>query len=184
MRGAGRGCSLLVTHQGYRPRTEILCWFQINLSLMENIYQSIYFNLTLWWPIQQPERTPNCTSIGEQTGVVPTVEPLILTAFLDNSGLWRCIFSLIQVSTLLACEAVQVLFVGGCGGPKVLCFWLRPCSLCNLTLWSDFQICLIQLKMIKNIFSPFLQKQGLLYWNYVHFSAFSIFLWNRVFPGY
>ena len=120
-------------HHGFRPQIAILCWSQINSSLLEKYWQFIYFRSTFWWPLQGPENIPDVSKQVQH----PQLSPLLLTSFLDNPGVWRYIFLLVLSSCLLfiwrSLDFIWYLFKG-------IIFLVRALSYMRVLLW-DF--CLI-----------------------------------------
>ena len=85
---------LHVAHHGCRPQTAMFCLFQINLYF-SNKYLAVYlFYGNILVAHMGTRKDPQRFWTGEQTGAVPTIEPIMLTPFLANPGVRRYIFLL------------------------------------------------------------------------------------------
>ena len=102
-------------------RIAILCWSQVNLSLLKKSVQTC-----------------------EQQVAETTLQPIIVTAFLMETEVWSS-FSWIQSHVFSAFKALQVLFSIYF---RVLSFWLIFCSVCKYSfctsVWFGDQTILTQ----------------------------------------
>lgn len=156
----------------YRPWIVILCWPQVNLSLLGK-HLTVCFRSTFWWRPRGPEKTPECPMASEQTGAVLTTEPTCSLLFLSTLVLEDTSFSWIWAHILFAFEALQASFKVCLW---VLSFWVRPGSapgyyVLGISFWFWDQT--VSTKTGWEATGPFLQEYRLLDWNSARFSAFS-----------
>ena len=116
---------LHTANHGYRSRTTVLCWSQINPSLLEKYVVLYLFWANILMAHGGSQKTANDSGADKQTGVVPTTESIVMIFLLTlrSEGMS---FSWIHVLTLFAFEGLLAL-----SGIyfKVLLFWLRLCSI-------------------------------------------------------
>ena len=93
---------------GCRPWIATLCFS----SMFAKKYLSVYLNFrsTFQWAPQGPEKTPNSSRAGVQTGPISSFESLLFTVFLTNPGVWRMFYSWDWAFTLFVFEALLPLF--------------------------------------------------------------------------
>ena len=169
--------NLHMTHHGCRPRISILCWSRINSSLQVKYLAVYLFEVSIWWPILGPEKTPEGSEAGEKTGAVFTIKPIVVYSFLPTPEFDGTSFSWIWAFALLALEALQALF-----GIyfKVSSFSSRPCSVYKYSfgtlVWSWDQT--VSTEAGWKCLRPNSFRRSCFKWNHAVCSGFSLFLWK------